>query len=87
MAQSSLLFAPFNFSQVENDLYRSAMPNESHYSFLQSLKLRTILLLNEHPPNQLSLFLKKQGNIQLVIIENSISPVSEDLVVKCLQVG
>jgi hypothetical protein len=80
------LYTPLNFSQVENDLYRSAVPTEVHYPFLQSLKIRTILLLNENPPTQLSLFAKKLGNIQLIVLENAINPVAEDMVVRCLQV-
>ena len=39
-----LFFPPLNFGWVENQLYRSAYPNETNISFLKTLNLRTIIM-------------------------------------------
>jgi tyrosine-protein phosphatase OCA1 len=40
------LFPPLNFGTVETDLYRSGIPNELNFQFLQSLNLKTVLILS-----------------------------------------
>ena len=39
------LFPPLNFCVVANDLYRSAIPNELNFQFLQTLNIRTVMVL------------------------------------------
>ena len=64
----SALIPPQNFGYVETDLYRSAMPDEMNFSFLQTLNLKTVVYLSLDEPAQLfSEFLKEQG-IELVQI-------------------
>lgn len=40
------LFPPLNFGYVQDELYRSAIPNEINFQFLQTLNLKTILILS-----------------------------------------
>jgi tyrosine-protein phosphatase OCA1 len=40
-----MFFPPVNFSPVEEGLYRSGLPSEINYPFLERLGLRTILYL------------------------------------------
>jgi tyrosine-protein phosphatase OCA1 len=41
---------PLNFGLVDDDLYRSAHPNELNFPFLESLRLRKIIdLANQDP--------------------------------------
>jgi tyrosine-protein phosphatase OCA1 len=40
-----VFFPPVNFSPVEEGLYRSGLPSEINYPFLERLGLRTILYL------------------------------------------
>jgi tyrosine-protein phosphatase OCA1 len=40
-----MLFPPLNFGVVEESLYRSALPTEVNFPFLQTLGLRTVLCL------------------------------------------
>jgi hypothetical protein len=39
------LFPPLNFCAVADSLYRSAVPNELNFQFLQTLDIRTVLVL------------------------------------------
>jgi tyrosine-protein phosphatase OCA1 len=39
-------FPPLNFGYVQDHLFRSAIPNEINYQFLQTLHLKTILILS-----------------------------------------
>lgn len=62
------LIPPPNFGYVETDLYRSAIPDEMNFSFLQTLHLKTVVYLSLDAPSQIfSEFLKEQG-IELVQI-------------------
>ena len=47
-----MLIPPQNFGCVEDDLYRSAQPNELNFPFLEKLHLRTCIYLapDEAPP-------------------------------------
>jgi tyrosine-protein phosphatase OCA1 len=36
---------PQNFGMIEENLYRSAQPNELNFPFLEKLRLRTIIYL------------------------------------------
>ena len=51
---SKLLYPPFNFSSVENQLYRSAFFNELNIKYLESLRLKTVIALEDviHPSMQ-----------------------------------
>ena len=40
-----LLLPPENFSMVESGVYRSAFPRTKNFSFLKSLKLKTVIPL------------------------------------------
>lgn len=40
-----MFFPPVSFSLVEEGLYRSALPNEINYPFLERLGLKTIIYL------------------------------------------
>jgi tyrosine-protein phosphatase OCA1 len=42
----SAFFPPLNFGYVQDDLFRSAIPNEVNFQFLQTLQLKTILILS-----------------------------------------
>lgn len=56
------LIPPPNFGFVEPDLYRSSIPTEVNFSFLQSLHLKTVIYLSlDTPPKIFNDFLKEQG--------------------------
>lgn len=86
---------PPNFGYVEEDLYRSGTPNVLSFPFLERLRLRTLLYLApDDPPPAFLAFLEDQ-DIQLVHVgkegasyqtQNPWNPISEDMVVKALQV-
>lgn len=43
--QVVMFFPPVGFGLVEEGLYRSALPNEINYPFLERLRLKTIIYL------------------------------------------
>ncbi|TID15557.1 ATP-binding cassette transporter [Venturia nashicola] len=61
--------APANYSAViPGALYRSAFPQAENFSFLRSLKLKTILTLVEEPfPPEFVEFMKTHGIKQIVV--------------------
>lgn len=42
---------PLNFGMVEEDLYRSGLPNELNFPFLERLKLKKIIYLAPDDPD------------------------------------
>lgn len=43
--EKGMFFPPVSFGLVEEGLYRSALPNEINYPFLERLGLKTIIYL------------------------------------------
>ena len=88
---TSALIPPPNFGFVEAGLYRSAIPQEANFSFLQTLHLNTVVYLSLDPPSQLfNDFLKEQG-IRLCSMKKgegySISErISEELILASLKI-
>lgn len=59
---------PEEFGVVETGVYRSSLPDEQHFSFLQTLSLKTLLFLSQEiPVKSLRTFLNTE-KIQLVLI-------------------
>lgn len=64
----SALIPPQNFGYVETDLYRSAIPDEMNFSFLQTLHLKTVVYLSLDEPAQIFTEFLKEQDIELVRI-------------------
>ncbi|XP_059066003.1 probable tyrosine-protein phosphatase DSP4 isoform X1 [Cryptomeria japonica] len=47
--EEELLIPPFNFSMVDNGVYRSGFPNTINFPFLETLHLRSIIYLCPEP--------------------------------------
>ncbi|KAG5175830.1 protein-tyrosine phosphatase [Tribonema minus] len=64
-----MFFPPVNFAPVEEGLYRSGLPTEINYPFLERLKLKTIIYLfpDEDIDAQLESFLEDQ-EVKLVCL-------------------
>ncbi|KAK7276502.1 hypothetical protein RIF29_17642 [Crotalaria pallida] len=57
-----LLIPPLNFAMVDNGIFRSGFPEPSNFSFLQTLRLRSIIYLCPEPYPEANLeFLKSNG--------------------------
>eukprot|EP01119_Soliformovum_irregulare_P018209 TRINITY_DN5535_c0_g1_i1.p1 TRINITY_DN5535_c0_g1~~TRINITY_DN5535_c0_g1_i1.p1 ORF type:complete len:165 (-),score=18.97 TRINITY_DN5535_c0_g1_i1:13-507(-) len=83
---------PINFGWVEEGLYRSGVPNELNFPFLEKLKLKKIIYLApEDPTEHLELFVDDQ-DIQLINLGNSDAhqnpwtPISEETVISALKI-
>eukprot|EP01006_Ploeotia_vitrea_P026767 TRINITY_DN59717_c0_g1_i1.p1 TRINITY_DN59717_c0_g1~~TRINITY_DN59717_c0_g1_i1.p1 ORF type:complete len:194 (+),score=78.81 TRINITY_DN59717_c0_g1_i1:41-622(+) len=87
----SRVIPPTNFGVVEDGLYRSGLPTELNYPFLETLRLRTIVYLApEEPPEHLAHFAADE-DVRLMHLGASSAkspwkPVSEDLVLAALDV-
>jgi tyrosine-protein phosphatase OCA1 len=87
------LFPPQNFGAVEDGIYRSGLPSELNYRFLESLNLKTVIILSpESISIQFSSFLEDFG-ISVIYIQNDandgfrgLSPVAEESVIEALHV-
>ena len=86
------LIPPKNFGIVEEHLYRSGMPNELNFPFLERLQLKTVLYLaTEEIPERMLSFIDDQG-IDLVTLVSEDEevvlqwqPISEDVVLRAMQ--
>ena len=58
------LIPPSNFGFVEQDLYRSSLPTQSNFSFLQTLHLKTVVYLSQDEPSSLFLEFLKEQNVK-----------------------
>jgi len=81
---------PQNYGMVEQDLYRSAQPNELNFPFLEKLHLRTVIYMTpDQLPPALIMWLEDQ-RINLVILGEEVGkrspwkPVSEETVLEGL---
>lgn len=86
------LIPPSNFGLIEADMYRSGMVNELNLTFLEQLRLRTIVYLSyEEPSDKLADFIDDQG-IQLEQFWDDPAdltpwaPMSEHVVLSAMQV-
>ena len=85
------LFPPQNFGAVEDGIYRSGLPSELNYRFLESLHLKTVIVLSpESMDTQFASFLE-DFRIRVVYIQNvsndgfrGLSPVAEETVIEAL---
>lgn len=80
---------PPNFGYVEPDLYRSAVPSDMNFPFLQTLHLKTVIYLSLDAPSVLFLEFLKEHNIELKQISGAETTgfaqrVSEQLVLDAL---
>lgn len=87
------LIPPTNFGIVEEGLYRSGMPNELNFPFLERLQLKTIIYLaSDDVSEKLTDFIDDQSIdlIQLVPDDDDTltpwKPMSEDVVLSCMAV-
>lgn len=87
------LFPPQNFGAVEDGIYRSGLPTELNYRFLESLRLKTVIVLSpESMDTQFASFLE-DFRIRVVYIQNvsndgfrGLSPVAEETVIEALHI-
>lgn len=85
------LIPPTNFGIVEEDLYRSGMPNELNFPFLERLQLRTIIYLStEDPSDKFSDFIDDH-DIHVINLSSTESitpwkPMDEELVLSAMEI-
>lgn len=79
------LVPPLNFGYVEADLFRSGLPEEVNFPFMETLRLKKIIYLAPDPPSTAFLNFVKDQNIQFVhlgaiVTKNLWEPITEDLI-------
>ncbi|EQC28392.1 hypothetical protein SDRG_13721 [Saprolegnia diclina VS20] len=91
----SYFIPPVNYGMIEEDLYRSGIPNELNFPFLERLNLRKIVYLAPEEPNpQLLSFVEEQeielvvlgGNTKLESRRKAWEPMSEETVLAALDI-
>eukprot|EP00808_Paulinella_micropora_P026975 g70603.t1 len=88
------LIPPENFGMVEAGLYRSALPSELNFPFLETLHLKKILYLSADPPSKRLLSFTQDQEVEIIHLGKSPSttatspwkPVSEDIVIAALKI-
>lgn len=90
------LFPPLNFCMVAEDLYRSAIPNELNFQFLQTLNIKTMLVLQSSQDLDMKFFcFAEDSDITVISIDSDTSdtmnmpqwaPIAEESVVRALEV-
>ena len=86
------LFPPAYFGNVEAQVYRSAFPTEINFAFLQTLNLKSVILLARGPESTGFSYFLEDMSIRTIQLENSVGEeldgshaVSEEMVVRSLQ--
>ncbi|XVF71832.1 hypothetical protein PTKIN_Ptkin12aG0071200 [Pterospermum kingtungense] len=59
------LIPPLNFAMVDNGIFRSGFPDSANFSFLQTLKLRSIIYLCPEPYPEANTEFSKSNGIRL----------------------
>lgn len=81
------LIPPANYGVVEEGLYRSALPNELNFPFLEQLQIKTLLYMSMEPMNQQLMNFFEDQNINIVELGRAVTPlepVSADAVVSAI---
>lgn len=87
---AAVYLPPVNFGMVEEDLYRSGLPDRLNYPYLERLGLRRVVYLApDEPPDLFKAFVDAQG-IELVNVGAEArkapwKPMSESTVIRALQ--
>lgn len=63
--ESELFVPPLNFSMVDNGIFRSGFPDVANFSFLQSLKLKSIICLCPEPYPEVNMEFLRDNGIKL----------------------
>jgi Tyrosine phosphatase family len=63
-----LLTPPEHFGIVEKGLYRSEMFQQSHFSFIKQLDLKTVVVLSPEQPNRHTLAFLEECGTKLVCV-------------------
>lgn len=85
------LIPPTNFGIIEEDLYRSGMPNELNFPFLERLQLRTIIYLaSDEVSDKLYDFIDDQDIVLMQLAQDDDiptpwKPISEETVLSALE--
>eukprot|EP00762_Andalucia_godoyi_P000115 ANDGO_02383.mRNA.1 putative tyrosine-protein phosphatase DG1060 len=79
------LVPPLNFGYVEADLFRSGLPEEINFPFMETLHLKKIIYLAPDAPSQAFMNFVKDQNIQFIhlgaiVAKNLWEPITEDLI-------
>mmetsp|Transcript_18974 Transcript_18974/g.32868 ORF Transcript_18974/g.32868 Transcript_18974/m.32868 type:complete len:173 (+) Transcript_18974:93-611(+) len=87
--QGGLLIPPINFGMVEENLYRSGMPNELNFPFLERLNLKKVIYLAPEDLTQQFLNFVDDQEIELLPLawesnKSPWKPVSEEVVLTAL---
>ncbi len=61
---------PNDFAIVERNVYRTSMPSAKHFPFLETLKLKTALLLSTEKPLREATEMISRNAINLVILKD-----------------
>ncbi|GAB0489568.1 hypothetical protein MMPV_000792 [Pyropia vietnamensis] len=85
------LIPPINFGIVEENVYRSGMPNELNFPFIEKLQLATIIYLAPEEPSPAFLAFIDDQSIDMVPLGDEApsapwKPTSEDVVLTALEV-
>ncbi|GLJ14908.1 hypothetical protein SUGI_0242660, partial [Cryptomeria japonica] len=88
---SASLIPPLNFSMVDKGVYRSGFPNSSNFSFLKTLKLRSIIYLSQGAYPEVNLEFLRAENIQIYHFgkerfQGSSMGISEDAICEALKI-
>mmetsp|Transcript_15533 Transcript_15533/g.16829 ORF Transcript_15533/g.16829 Transcript_15533/m.16829 type:complete len:224 (-) Transcript_15533:2951-3622(-) len=65
------VFPPLNFTMIEDNLYRSALPSPINYPFIKTLKLKTILVLSQNTVDDNFLSFCKENEVNLIPLRAS----------------
>jgi len=85
-------FPPLNFGAVEDGLYRSAIPTEINFQFLQTLSLKTVIILTSDAIDEQFSSVMEDFGINALYIENTNahiakwSSVAEETVIEALKI-
>ncbi|KAF2536943.1 hypothetical protein F2Q68_00020567 [Brassica cretica] len=63
--ERELFVPPLNFAMVDNGIFRSGFPEPVSFSFLQSLRLRSIIYLCPEPYPEVNVEFAKSNGIQV----------------------
>eukprot|EP01052_Picozoa_sp_SAG31_P022718 SAG31_NODE_1822_length_7193_cov_3.631802_1_plen_193_part_00 len=90
------LIPPINFGMVEENLFRSGMPNECNFPFLERLRLRKVVYLAPEEPSQQFVSFVEDQDIELIRLPGASErerlhkgpwrPISEETVLAALDV-
>ena len=68
-----MLFPPQSFAAVEDGIYRSGFPTELNFSFIETLNLKSVIILSSESVDDSFVYFLESCEVQIIIVRSVVN--------------